>query len=90
MNYGTVMKGFVFHLAFSAIVIPIDYLFGFDFMLYKDLGGIPVFEGIAASLTARNMGWINPIMMLCLYFAAFNLVFLITVGIRRLKRGRAE
>ena len=90
MNFRTVLKGFVFHLAFSAVAIPVNYLFGFDFMLYKNLGGIPVFEGIASSLTARNMGWINPIMMLCLYFAAFNLVFLITVGIRRLKRGSAE
>ena len=59
-------------------------------MLYKDLGGIPVFEGIAASFTDRSMGWINPIMMLCLYFAAFTAVFLITAGIRKLKRRRAE
>ena len=90
MSCKTVLKGFLFHLAISIIVIPINYLFGFDFMLYKDLGGIPVFEGIAASLTGRNMGWINPIMMLCLYFAAFNAVFLITAGIRKLKRRRAE
>ena len=90
MSYKTVLKGFLFHLAISIIVIPINYLFGFDFMLYKDLGGIPVFEGIAASLTGRNMGWINPIMMLCLYFAAFNAVFLITAGIRKLINRKTE
>ena len=90
MSCKTVLKGFLFHLAISIIVIPINYLFGFDFMLYKDLGGIPVFEGIAASLTGRNMGWINPILMLCLYFAAFYVVFLITAGIRKLKCRRAE
>ena len=29
--------GFCFHLLFSLLVIPVDFLFGFDFMLYREL-----------------------------------------------------
>ena len=90
MSYKTVLKGFLFHLAITLIVIPIDYLFDLDFMLYKDLGGIPVFEGVAAYFTNAHMGWINPILMLCLYFVSFYIAFFIPVGIRKLKRRRAE
>ena len=86
IDYKTVLKGFTFHLAISLIVIPIDYLYNFDFMMYKSLGGIPIFEDIATKLTANNLGIINPIMMLLLYFIAFNIVFLIPLGIKELRR----
>ena len=84
MSYKTIIKGFIFHLAISLVVIPINYIFNFDFMLYKDLGGVPIFEGIATNLTNNHLGWINPIMMLVLYFIAFNIIFLIPMGIKKL------
>ena len=84
MSYKTIIKGFIFHLAISLVVIPINYIFNFDFMLYKDLGGVPIFEGIATNLTNNHLGWINPIMMLGLYFITFNIVFLIPMGIKKL------
>ena len=84
MSYKTIIKGFIFHLVISLVVIPINYIFNFDFMLYKDLGGVPIFEGIATNLTNNHLGWINPIMMLGLYFIAFNIIFLIPMGIKKL------
>ena len=84
MSYKTIIKGFIFHLVISLVVIPINYIFNFDFMLYKDLGGVPIFEGIATNLTNNHLGWINPIMMLGLYFITFNIVFLIPMGIKKL------
>ena len=86
INYSTVIKGFMFHLAVSLIVIPIDFIFDFDFMMYKHLGGIPIFEGIASKLTEEGLIILNPFMMLALYFIAFNVVFAIPLLIKEIKR----
>ena len=83
-KYITILKGYLFHFIVSLIVIPIDYIFNFDFMMYKDLGGIPIFESIASNLINNNLGFLNPFMMLLLYFIAFNIVFLIPMGIYKL------
>ncbi len=83
IDYKVVINGFIFHLAFSLIVIPIDFIFNFDFMMYKDLGGIPIFENVATKLTERGLQIINPIMMLSLYFIAFNIIFIIPILIKK-------
>ncbi len=70
-----VCRGFALHLLFSLPVIAVDYLFDFDFMLYRQLGGVPIFEGVAASLTGAGLGFLNPLLMLLLYFLAFLLAF---------------
>lgn len=82
-----VRRGFVFHLCFSALVIPVDFLFDFDFMLFRDLGGLPVFESVAARLTEAGLRALNPLLMLVLYFLGFRLADLICRGVRRLCRG---
>lgn len=86
ISYKTVIKGFIFHLAISLIVIPIDFIYNFDFMMYKDLGGIPIFESIATSFTEKGLRFLNPLMMLTLYFIAFNIVFFIPLLLNRKKR----
>lgn len=82
-KYLTIIHGFIFHLIFSIFVIALDFIKNMDFMLYKELGGIPFFENIASVLTDNGLSWINPIMMLLLYFIAFNIVFLIPMGIKK-------
>ena len=77
IKYKTILNGYFFHLLISFVVIPIDFIFNFDFMMYLNLGGIPFFENIASYLTSINLQILNPIMMLILYFIAFNIVFLI-------------
>ena len=84
-DYKTVIRGFIFHLLISLFVIPVDYIFNFDFMMYKDLGGIPIFEDIATSLTENGFGFLNPFMMLLLYFVAFNIIFIIPLMVHKLK-----
>lgn len=84
MNYKIVIKGFIFHVMISLVVIPIDYIFNFDFMMYKDLGSIPIFEGIATNLTNSGLGFLNPILMLILYFIAFNIVYILALLIKKL------
>ena len=86
IEYKTLLNGYLFHILFSCIVIPIDYIFNLDFMMYKDLGSIPIFEDVATKLTNNGLGFINPIMMLLLYFIAFNIIFLIPMGIKKIIR----
>ena len=85
INYKTLIKGFIFHLCFSLIVIPIDFIFDFDFMMYKYLGGIPFFESIGTKLIANGYIFLNPIIMLILYFIAFHIIYLIIVLIQKTK-----
>ena len=84
LKYSSIIKGFILHVIISLIVIPIDYIFNFDFMLYKDLGGVPIFLEVASYLTEHHLGFFNPVLMLILYFLAFNLVFLILMLLKKL------
>ena len=85
INYKTIIKGFTFHLIISLIIIPIDFIYNFDFMLYLNLGGIPIFEDIASTLTQNHLQILNPILMLILYFISFNIVFFIPLLIKKIK-----
>jgi hypothetical protein len=78
LSFSIVKNGFLLHALISLVVIPVDFLFGFDFMLYRELGGVPFFENLAAEFTARRLSFLNPPMMLFLYFLGFSLVFGIT------------
>ena len=82
VRFSLVTHGFLFHLLASVVVIPIDFIFGFDFMLYRDLGGVPFFEGLASRMKDAGVGFLNPVLMLVLYFAAFCIIFLLAAGIK--------
>ncbi len=84
IKYKTIIKGFIFHLAISLIVIPIDIIFDFDFMMYINLSSIPIFENVASYFTSIGLHFLNPVMMLILYYISFNIVFLIPMGIKKL------
>lgn len=85
MEFKTVIKGFIFHLFISLFVIPIDFIFDFDFMLYKYLGGVPFFEGVASKLAESGMQFLNPILMIILYFIAFNIIYVFVFLIQKIK-----
>lgn len=82
IRFSTVTRGYLFHLVASAVVIPVDFIRKFDFMLYRELGGVPFFEGVATRLTEKGLVFLNPPMMLILYFLAFALIWLIAAGIK--------
>ncbi len=82
LNFKTIIKGFLFHLLISVIVIPIDFIFNLDFMMYKNLGGIPFFEGVAEIFTQKGLIILNPLLMLILYFLAFNIILIVYWGIK--------
>lgn len=78
LRAATVNRGYLFHLIFSAVVIPVDFIFNFDFMLYRDLGGVPLFESVAGRLSAAGLRVLNPILMLALYYLAFRIIWVIS------------
>ena len=84
-DFKTVINGYIFHVIISLFIIPIDFIYNFDFMLYKDLGGVPIFEDIASKLTSMNLQLLNPILMLILYFIGFNIVIFIPMLIKKIK-----
>ena len=87
LGFSIVTDGYLFHLIPSAFVIPADIVFGLDFMLYRDLGGIPFFEGLASRLKDMGLWFLNPVMMLILYLVAFCFVRLIAcAALNRQKR----
>ena len=84
IKYHLVTYGFLFHFAISLIIIPIDFIYNFDFMLYLHLGGIPFFEDVASNNTLMHMEFLNPILMLLLYFLSFNIVYLVAISIKKI------
>jgi len=84
-DYKTLINGFKLHLLVSIIVIPLDYIFNWDFMMYKNMGSIPIFEDIGTKLIDKGMGFLNPIIMLILYFIAYNLIYFIIKFIIKIK-----
>lgn len=84
MKYSTIINGFILQFVFSLVVIPLDFIFNWDFMMFLNLGGIPIFEDVATKLTSLNLQFLNPALMLVLYFVAFNIVFLIPLGIKKI------
>ncbi|MBR0508292.1 MAG: YwaF family protein [Clostridia bacterium] len=90
LRFSLVTDGYLFHLVASVVVIPIDFIFGFDFMLYRDLGGVPFFEGLASRMKTAGVGFLNPVLMLVLYFAAFCIIFVLAAGIKNRKKNAAR
>ena len=90
LTFAIMKNGYALHVLVSLFIIPIDFIFGFDFMLYRDLGGVPVFESIAAGFTARHLAFLNPLMMLLLYFAGFSIIFGITALFKNLLSKRFD
>ncbi len=84
LKYTNVINGFLFHFLISLIIIPLDFIYQWDFMMYLNLGGIPFFENLASILTNNNLQFLNPIMMLLLYFIAFNLIYFLTFLLKKI------
>ena len=84
LNMKTVLYGFVFHMAISIIVIPLNYFIGQDFMLYKSAGGAPFVQDLAALLIEKNLGFIVPIIMIIFYFGLFTFIIYASLGIKLL------
>ena len=80
ISYKNMLYGYLFQVIFSLVIIPIDFIWDFDFMLYHYLGGVPIFEDLASKM---NMVYLNPLLMTLLYFIAFNIIYILGIGIKK-------
>ena len=74
LPFSRVKEGYFLHFLVSLPVIAVDLLFGYDFMLYRDLGGVPFFGELASRFSQQGLGFLNPPLMLLLYFTGFSLI----------------
>ena len=83
-NFKTVVDGFILHMAYSVIAIPVAYLTGMDFMLYLNAGGAPLIENLGSFFRQRGMMIFTTIIMIGVYFLTFAFVTYAAKGIKLL------
>lgn len=74
-----VFAAFAVNCAFSAIVIPLDYIFGWVYMQYYSAGSLPVLEDISKKFVEHGVRFLTVPLMLVTYFvfaSAFAAVFI--------------
>ena len=62
-----ILYALVPHGIFSLIAIPLNYVFGWDYMLYRRAGGVPAVEGISDKLIESGLPWVTPLIMIAVY-----------------------
>lgn len=72
------------HLAFSAAVIPVDYIFHWDYMQYYDAGCVPLIEGAVDRFEAMGARFLCVPLMLAAYFALDAVLGLLYLGYAKL------
>ena len=78
-----IINGFIPQLMMSLIVVPLDYVFNWDYMLLHYAGGVPVIETAAKILAAREMPFVTTILMMSVYFAAGSIMTLLNIRIQK-------
>ena len=85
-NVKTLLYGFVLHMAYSVIVIPVAYATNMDFMLYLRAGGAPLIEKLGAILWDKGLPFITTAIMILIYFVCFAIIIYAVRGIKELVR----
>lgn len=84
------IRAMVVLLLFSCLVIPIDYIFGWDYMQYYEAGGVPIVEGISETFAENGMRWLTVPVMILAYALCDLLMTSLYVGYNRLRYGKKE
>ncbi|MBQ7160470.1 MAG: YwaF family protein [Clostridia bacterium] len=85
-----IIYAFIPHAIFSLPVIILDYIFGWDYMLYREAGGVPVINGLAAKLADSGMSWVTTVLMLAVYFGLTALLGGTYILLRHIRRHAAH
>ncbi len=62
-----VVYGFVPQLLMAMVVIPLNYMFNWDYMLLKEASGIPFVESLADGFSAAGVEYLTTMMVIFLY-----------------------
>ncbi|MBR0232284.1 MAG: YwaF family protein [Clostridia bacterium] len=79
-----ILYAFAVHAACSAVVITLDYVFKWDYMLYRTAGGVPLIGDLHDKLAEKGLGFLTTGVMLLIYFALIALIALAFMLIQRL------
>lgn len=74
-SFSDIGRSFALHGLVSAIVIPIDYVKGWDYMLYVEAGGVPIIEDLSDRLAVIGKRWLTTPLMLAVYLV-FTALFI--------------
>lgn len=64
-----IVYGFIPQLIMASVVIPLDYMFGWDYMLLKDASGVPFIETLAHTFSKSGLGYLTTVLIMILYLA---------------------
>lgn len=78
-----IIFAFIPHVLFSVPVIALDYIFNWDYMLYRSAGGVPVIEGVAERLRDSGAQWVTTLIMLGAYFGLTAMLTGVYIALQR-------
>ena len=74
--------GFMPQLLLATLVIPLDYLFNWDYMLLHHAYGVPIIESIGEILEKGSMPFVTTLLMLLLYYVIGGVMTVIAIRIQ--------
>jgi len=83
-EFKDIIRGFIPHAIFSAIVITIDYITTWNYMLYRDPSAFPLINLITDKLTAQGLYPLNTLIVLVMFIAFDALFMSIYIGCYKL------
>ena len=61
------LKAWIPILILAIVAIPLNYVYGADYMQLYEGGGVPLYSTLAANLASKGLRWIYTIIMLVTY-----------------------
>ena len=83
-RWNDILKAFAVNTAFSVPVIVLNSVFDWDYMQYRDAGGVPLIEGIVDKFKEAGQGWLSVPLMLLVYFALAAFLVAVYMGVQKL------
>jgi len=81
LTWNDIIQAYIPHLVFSSIVITIDYITKWNYMLYRDPSAFPVIRLITDKLTAKGLYFVNTIIVLIMFLFLDALFMSIYIGV---------
>ena len=77
------LYGFVPQLLLAVIVIPLDYLMDWDYMLLHHAGSVPVIEDLGKAFSAAGLPFLTTLVMLVVYFLLGSLIIRVNIHFQK-------
>lgn len=78
-----IFYGFIPQLMVASVVVPLDYIFNWDYMLLHYAGGVPIIETVGKILATKGMPFLTTILMLIVYFISGGIITLLNIRIQK-------